>query len=402
MPKKIEHCPLNMKELLVEMKDTSELMIDLAYSAMIYDNEDIAEEVLRLEEKMDTLEYYMKITAMQAARRIDEAHQLAGVLKAASAAENIANAAGDIANITRLKMGILPELKADIREAEETVTRITIEPDSPIIGKTLDELKLETEMGMWVIAIRQGSSWIYDPQGDTTIINGDILFARGHDDGLLLFTEYVTGKPFEKSKYTPTSTTFDDQDSLDRAVDIIVEMKNKSELSVGLAYSAVLFYNKDIAEEVRILEEEMDLMKYELQHWVLESARHVEDVDNLRGLLHLANATESISDAAYEIADIVLRDIELHPIFMMAVRESDEVIARINVAEGSPIVNRTLGELQLETETGMFVMAIKRGSRWIYRPGAKTKIAGDDVMITRGSLEGEEQLLDMVACQVAD
>ncbi len=396
MPKKIEHCSQNMKELLVGMKDTSELMLDLAYSAVIYDDEDIAEEVIRLEDKMDTLEYHMKITAMQAARRIDEAHQLSGVLKAASAAENIANAAGDIANIVRLKMGIPTELKADIREAEETVTRVTIEPDSPVIGKTLGELKLEIETGMGVIAIRQGSSWIYDVEKDTTILAGDILFARGHDEGLPIFTELVTGKPFVKREYKPTEPIED----LEKAVDIVVEMKNKSELSVGLAYSAVLFYNKDLANEVEILEEEMDQMKYELQHWVLESARHVEDVDILRGLLHLANASEFISDAAYEIADIVLRDIELHPIFMMAVRESDEVMTKINVADCSPIVNMTLGELKLETETGMHVMAIKRGSRWIYRPGSRTKIKSDDILIARGSHDGETQLFEMTACHV--
>ena len=396
MPKKIEHCSQNMKELLVGMKDTSELMLDLAYSAVIYDDEDIAEEVIRLEEKMDTLEYHMKITAMQAARRIDEAHQLSGVLKAASAAEKIANAAGDIANIVRLKMGIPTELKADIREAEETVTRVTIEPDSPVIGKTLGELKLEIETGMGVIAIRQGSSWIYDVEKDTTILAGDILFARGHDEGLPIFTELVTGKPFVKREYKPTEPIED----LERAVDIVVEMKNKSELSVGLAYSAVLFYNKDLANEVEILEEEMDNMKYELQHWVLESAKHVEDVDILRGLLHLANASEFISDAAYEIADIVLRDIELHPIFMMAVRESDEVMTKINVDDCSPIVNMTLGELKLETETGMHVMAIKRGSRWIYRPGSRTNIKSDDILIARGSHEGETQLFEMMACHV--
>jgi len=396
MPKKIEHCSQNMKELLVGMKDTSELMLDLAYSAVIYDDEDIAEEVIRLEDKMDTLEYHMKITAMQAARRIDEAHQLSGVLKAASAAENIANAAGDIANIVQLKMGIPTELKADIREAEETVTRVTIEPDSPVIGKTLGELKLEIETGMGVIAIRHGSSWIYDVEKDTTILSGDILFARGHDEGLPIFTELVTGKPFVKREYKPTEPIED----LEKAVDIVVEMKNKSELSVGLAYSAVLFYNKDLANEVEILEEEMDQMKYELQHWVLESARHVEDVDILRGLLHLANASEFISDAAYEIADIVLRDIELHPIFMMAVRESDEVMTKIDVADCSPIVNMTLGELKLETETGMHVMAIKRGSRWIYRPGSRTKIKGDDILIARGSHDCETQLFEMTACHV--
>ena len=109
---------------------------------------------------------------------------------------------------------------------------------------------------------------------------------------------------------------------LEHAVDIIVDMKNMSELSVGLAYSAILFDNEDIAYEVSALESEMDSMKYELQHWVLETAKHVEDVNVLRGILHLASASEAISDAAYGIADTVLRDIELHPIITLAVRNS--------------------------------------------------------------------------------
>ncbi|HWR25590.1 MAG TPA: PhoU domain-containing protein, partial [Methanosarcina sp.] len=63
-PKEFRYSPRNLKDLLTEMKDTSELMVDLAYSAMIYDDEDIAEEVLNLEDKMDTLDYHMKMAAM--------------------------------------------------------------------------------------------------------------------------------------------------------------------------------------------------------------------------------------------------------------------------------------------------------------------------------------------------
>ncbi len=53
-PKEFRYSPRNLIDLLTEMKDTSELMVDLAYSAMVYDDEDIAEEVLNLEDKMDT------------------------------------------------------------------------------------------------------------------------------------------------------------------------------------------------------------------------------------------------------------------------------------------------------------------------------------------------------------
>ncbi|NOQ33082.1 MAG: potassium channel protein, partial [Methanosarcinales archaeon] len=104
MTQELKHCTRSMKDLLIDMKDTSELMMDLAYSAVIYDDKEIAMEVIRLEEKMDTLGYYMMISAMLSARRIDEAEALAGVLQAGAAAENISNAAGDIAKITLLDL----------------------------------------------------------------------------------------------------------------------------------------------------------------------------------------------------------------------------------------------------------------------------------------------------------
>ena len=40
----------NVKDILVEMKDTSELMIDLAYSALLTNSQDIADEVEDLED----------------------------------------------------------------------------------------------------------------------------------------------------------------------------------------------------------------------------------------------------------------------------------------------------------------------------------------------------------------
>ena len=391
MTKELKYCTRSTKDLLIDMKDTSELMLDLAYSAVIYDDREIAMEVIRLEEKMDTLDYYMRISTMLSARRLDEAEALAGVLQAGAAAENISNAAGDIAKIVLLDLGIPLELKLDLREAEETLTRATVSAESPMAGRTLGAIELETETGMWVIAIRRDRSWIYDPDHSTRIRADDVVFARGHDEGVPLFIEYATCEKYQRATFELTRVLAD----LDRAVDLIVEMKNMSELAVGLAYSAMLFYNKDIAEEVRYIEDKMDGMKYELQHWVLESAKHVDEVDQLRGLLHLAHASEAISDAAYDIADVVLRDIELHPIMAIAVRESDEVVTKREILPGSAVAEKSLGELKLETETGMHIMAVKRKDRWVYSPGARTVLYAGDILIARGTTSGEELLTRM-------
>ncbi len=51
---KIVYKPIPVRELLLEMKNLSELMIDLAYSAALYNDKDLAEDVLALERRVDS------------------------------------------------------------------------------------------------------------------------------------------------------------------------------------------------------------------------------------------------------------------------------------------------------------------------------------------------------------
>jgi len=389
--RKIEYCPISMKKLLTKMKDTSELMVDLGYSAVLYDDQDLAMEVLRLEDKMDVYDYHAQISAMLAARSVEDAESLSGILQIASAAENISNAAGDIAKIVLFTKGIPYELKKDLRLADETVTRNVVRPRAKVVGKSLAELKFEIETGMRVIAIRRGESWIYDPDPETVLKEEDIVFARGHDEGLPLLVEMITGEPFAHRVEEASGVEAD----LAKAVDIIVEMKNRSELAVGLAYMAVLFENEDVAQEVDQIEGEIDAMRAVLQRWVLEAAKHVDDVEILRGLLILSASTETISDAALKISNVVLRDVEPHPILAMAIRESDEIITRVEIGAGAEMDGKSLKDLELETETGMYVLAIKRGGRWTYNPRSKTTLEAGDLLFARGSRGGEELLQEM-------
>ena len=45
----MEDKPRNLRAMLAEAKDTSELMVDLAYAALYFDDPDMAEEVDQLE-----------------------------------------------------------------------------------------------------------------------------------------------------------------------------------------------------------------------------------------------------------------------------------------------------------------------------------------------------------------
>ena len=103
--------PKTVKELLVELKDASELMVDLAYAAVFFNEEKLAREVDRLEERMNGHLRRLRIMAMLAARSPEDAEGMAGVLWIADAIERIGDAASDIARVVAARLGIPDALR---------------------------------------------------------------------------------------------------------------------------------------------------------------------------------------------------------------------------------------------------------------------------------------------------
>ncbi len=66
----------------------------------------------------------------------------------------------------------------------------------------------------------------------------------------------------------------------------------------------------------------------------------------------------------------------LHPVVQMALEETEETSAETVVQPGSPADGHSLKDLRVETETGMFVLAVQRGQRWIYRPRGTFTLRG--------------------------
>jgi uncharacterized protein with PhoU and TrkA domain len=175
------------------MKDISELIIDLAYSAVLFDNQDIAEEVKYLDVRMDKLNYDIRMMAMMAARTKEDAEQLAGILQVAEAAESISNAAGDIVNLlSKEKTGpILPKI---LKKADEQLFRIKVAKESKACNQKIGDLKVESETGMRLIAIRREDCWIYNPQSDTDIKADDWLITRGTEQGYNDLSKFLHGE----------------------------------------------------------------------------------------------------------------------------------------------------------------------------------------------------------------
>jgi uncharacterized protein with PhoU and TrkA domain len=181
---KIEYKPVSVRDLLVEIKDLSELMIDLAYSAALFHSQELAEEVLELERHVDDLTYLLDMNAMLATRDADDAESIAGISKVAAAADKISDAAADIASIVIREIGIHPIIREAFQKVEERLTRTSINDDSILREQRLGELELAAKIGVDIIAIRRGRKWIINPKGDETLYEGDILIARGAPHGI--------------------------------------------------------------------------------------------------------------------------------------------------------------------------------------------------------------------------
>src|SRR5438093_6942252 len=143
-----EEQPKNVKELLVELKDASELMVDLAYAAVFFNEENLAEEVEELEQRMDGYLRRLREVAMLAARSPEDAEAMAGVLHIAAAMEKIGEAASDIARVIQARLGIPAALRADLRHADEIVGRVRVREGAPCVGQSLKDMLLPRETGM--------------------------------------------------------------------------------------------------------------------------------------------------------------------------------------------------------------------------------------------------------------
>jgi len=185
-----------MIDKMAELKDTSELMIDLAYSSLLFNSRELAEEVRALERRMDDLHTELELLILTRCVTPDEAKNYLGLIRLALAAENIADAAAQIADVVLRGLKPHPVLRLAIREAEETVLRVTVSEGSVLLGKSLKEAQIQEETGMWVLAVKQGDAWLR-PKPDLVVKEGDILIAAGYAGGQEDLKQLASGKPTE-------------------------------------------------------------------------------------------------------------------------------------------------------------------------------------------------------------
>src|SRR5512139_3244863 len=160
-----------------------------------------------------------------------------------------------------------------------------------------------------------------------------------------------------------------EQKRFEEIVESLVELKDTSELMLDLAYTSLMLDSKELAEEVQRLEENVDQLHTDFELLALTSDFKKEEASGFLGLIRIGVATEKIADAAAEMAEVVLRGIEPHPVLKLAIKAAEETVAQACVTQESLLVGKTLKEARVHEETGMWVQVIKRGEKTLRPKG---------------------------------
>lgn len=191
--KKTSYKAVLVRETLVEMKDLSEIMIDLAYSAVIMDNKPLAEEVTQLEKRMEDLVYVLNMNLMLSARTARDAEALAGVQRVGALTNIISDAVGDIVALTLRGIKVHPVAREVFERTEENLEHGALVEGSILEGKSVDELHLARRIGADIIAIKRGEHWLINP-GKEILLAEDVIVARGTQEGLQTLIKAAKGE----------------------------------------------------------------------------------------------------------------------------------------------------------------------------------------------------------------
>ncbi len=174
--------PENVKELIEEIKNLSELMLDLAYSSVLFRSKEIAKEVVLSYDRLQELEESLYEHLFAAARGRSKT-RLISVIDLIESAKNVAIAAKNISEPVIEGKELHPIIQEALKESDETIARADVVSKSILKNKTLGEIKLRTYIGANVIAIRRetphGHRWIFSPKKDTAIYEKDVLIGVG-------------------------------------------------------------------------------------------------------------------------------------------------------------------------------------------------------------------------------
>jgi len=189
-----------LKDMLIRMRDLSNLMIELGYAAILQDDIELANEVTKIKKEIRELTYGMRISAIYSSKGITkkEIPQIASLLQIGVAVKEISDGMDDMVEI--VSRGVHPVIEAAYRR-DTMIKAMQVEEGCKIEGESLSKARIPEETGFTIKAIRRGKHWIFEPTSKTVLKQDDLIFLKGKDVTITKMAEWTTAPKKEETKH---------------------------------------------------------------------------------------------------------------------------------------------------------------------------------------------------------
>lgn len=173
--------------------------------------------------------------------------------------------------------------------------------------------------------------------------------------------------------------------------DILKEMKISMDLMIDLAYSAIKFGSKEIADEVSKIERRIHELTFLLNVQVIQTNMGgFQEAKSLEPIVVLGYSIDKISDALADIAKVVYVNGDIQEFTQLFWDEVPEPIVKITVKKDCKLIGQSRHDIHFRSNYGVDLVAINREDKWIF--DKEEKILANDILIIKGELEPIREL----------
>ncbi len=184
-------------------------------------------------------------------------------------------------------------------------------------------------------------------------------------------------KPSKKFKYKPLSLK-----------DILREMKQNIDLMIDLAYTAIKFGSKELADETYKMEQRIHELTFLLNFQIIQAhPRGFDEAKMLEPLVVMGYSIDKISDALSDIARVVYINRDIHYLIQLIsdISYVPEPIVKIVVNKGCNFIGQYRKDVHFRSKHGVDLIVIRRGDKWLFEK--EEMIEEGDILIVKGVIQ---------------
>jgi uncharacterized protein with PhoU and TrkA domain len=176
--------------------------------------------------------------------------------------------------------------------------------------------------------------------------------------------------------------------------DILKEMKKKIDFMIDLAYSAIKFSSKEIADETSKIEKRIHELVFLLNLQIIQTqAGGVKEAKTLEPIVVMGYSIDKISDALADIARVVYINSDISEFTQLFWDEVPEPIVKITVNDNCEFIGMNRRDIHFRSKYGVDLIAIKRQDEWLFEKDNVIQV--HDILIIKGEMEPIKQLKNL-------